>query len=603
MNRRLLLAASLCGAVFCGVLAVASTPSLAQEEPTEAAKDKETTTGAPEREVSNRIDTEIRKVWERDGVKPTKESGDQEFIRRVYLDTVGLPPTAEEITAFCKDKDKEKRRALVAKLVDDERFGRHMADLWTNILLGRGGRDYGGSGNLFSVWLSERINKGDHFSDVIYDIVTAQGSVSENPAVAVYTREQPFKLANAAGTLTKNLTGVQIQCAQCHDHPYEDAWKQETFTGVASFWAGVQVRINNRVLPVDPSVEDGGRAIRTPSKEQMEKLPVDAQNRLNDLARFNNPVTLDGMALKTKDRRFWRPALAKWMVADENKQTARYIANRFWSYAFGIGILNPIDDFNSFNEASHPELLEFLAQDLIDSKYDIKRLYRAILNSKTYQLSGIGPDKKAEHWHFASAPVRQMTPEQFFGTFIEIAGGKDLARTLRSRQGSVADQFKRRIENRMKQMEKQKDDPNARDYDYDEDTVDRLMGWYEKMDDGWFIRRSMAQSYAKLSSDDEMNETEGFSLTIDQALLVMNGDVTNNLSGSRRGSVVWKLVNETKDDEARITKLYLTVLGREPNSSEMRGMKSFVKDSKNAAAAYEDIMFALLASTEFATNH
>ncbi|MCA8913669.1 MAG: DUF1553 domain-containing protein, partial [Planctomycetes bacterium] len=181
--------------------------------------------------------------------------------------------------------------------------------------------------------------------------------------------------------------------------------------------------------------------------------------------------------------------------------------------------------------------------------------------------------------------------------------GKDLARTLRSRQGSVADQFKRRIENRMKQMEKQKDDPNARDYDYDEDTVDRLMGWYEKMDDGWFIRRSMAQSYAKLSSDDEMNETEGFSLTIDQALLVMNGDVTNNLSGSRRGSVVWKLVNETKDDEARITKLYLTVLGREPNSSEMRGMKSFVKDSKNAAAAYEDIMFALLASTEFATNH
>lgn len=607
MNRRLLLAASLCCSILCGVLAVSSSPSAAQEGPSEgpqkATPDKTTTTSMPEREVSNRIDAEIKKVWDRDGVKPSEQSGDEEFIRRVYLDTVGLPPSAEEVVAFTKDKDKEKRRKLVAKLVDDERFGRHLADLWTNILLGRGGRDYGGSSSLLSVWLSERINNGDKFSDVIYDIVTAQGSVSENPAVAVYTREQPFKLANAAGLLTKNLTGVQIQCAQCHDHPYEEAWKEETFNGVASFWAGVQVRINNQVLPVDPSVSDNARNFRTPSKAQMEKLPADAQNRLNELARYSAPVTLDGTAIKTQDRRFWRPALAKWMVSDENHQTANYIANRFWSFNFGIGILNPIDDFNSFNEASHPELLSFLGQDLIDNDYDIKRLYRAILNSRTYQLSSADPDKKSEHWHFASAPVRQMTPEQFFGTFIEIAGGDDLARTLRTRTGSPADQIKRRVEARMKQMEKQKDDPNARDYDYDEEALDRLTAWYDKMDSGWFIRRSMAQNYAKIGNDDEMNESDGFSLTIDQALLVMNGDVTNNLSGSRRGSVVWKLMNELKDDDARITRLYLTVLSREPQRSELTDMKKFVKETRNTSEAYEDIMFALLASTEFATNH
>jgi hypothetical protein len=586
-------------------LAVTSTPSSAQEEPTEAVKDKatDTTTSLPEREVSNRIDTEIKKVWERDGVKPTKQSDDQEFIRRVYLDTTGLPPTADEVLAFCNDKDKQKRHKLVAKLVDDKRFGQHMADLWTNILLGRTGRNYGGSSSIFSVWLAERLNRGDHFSDIIYDLITAKGSVSENPAVAVYTREVPYKIPNSAGTLTKNLTGVQIQCAQCHDHPYEDAWTQDVFTGVASFWAGVQVRINNRVLPVDPSVQDGGRAFRVPDKARMEKLPVDAQNRIKELARFNAPVTLDGKAIKTKDRRFWRPAMAKWMVSSDNKQTARYIANRFWSYAFGSGLLNPIDDFNSFNEASHPELLEFLGQDLIDNNYDIKRLFRAILNSKTYQLSGHDPDGKAQRWHFASAPVRQMTPEQFFGSFVQIAGGNDLARALRRNRGSIADQFKRRMQNRMKKMEKQKDDPNARSYDYNEDTVNRLMGWYEKMDDGWFIRRRMAQDYAKLSSDDEMNETDGFSLTIDQALLVMNGDVTNNLSGSRRGSVIWRLLRETKDEEARINKLYLRVLGREPSRSEMRNMKSFVKESKGDSAAFEDIMFALLASTEFATNH
>ncbi|MCA8936450.1 MAG: DUF1553 domain-containing protein [Planctomycetes bacterium] len=606
MNRRLLLAATLCCSMLCGVLAVSSSPSQAQEETAPSADkagDKSTTTSMPEREVSNRIDAEIKKVWDRDGIKPSKPSGDEEFIRRVYLDTLGLPPTPDEIVAFTKDKDKEKRRTLVAKLVDDERFGRHLADLWTNILIGRGGRDYSGSSTLFSVWLSERINRGDHFSDIIYDIVTAEGSVSENPAVAVYTREVPFKIANAAGVLTKNLTGVQIQCAQCHDHPYEEAWKESTFDGVASFWAGTQVRINNTVLPVDPTVTNDARAFRTPSKAQMEKLPTDAQNRLNELARYSKPVTLDGTAVKTQDRRFWRPALAKWMVADDNQQTAKYIANRFWGFNFGIGLLNPIDDFNSFNEATHPELLSFLGQDLIDNDYDIKRLYRAILNSNTYQLSSTNPPKKAEHWHFASAPVRQMTPEQFFGTFIEIAGGNDLARTLRTRMGTPADQLKRRVEGRMKQMEKQKDDPNARDYDYDEEALDRLVAWYEKMDSGWFIRRSMAQNYSKLSSDDEMNEADGFSLTIDQALLVMNGDVTNNLSGSRRGSVVWKLMNELKDDEARITRLYLTVLGREPARDELVDMKKYVKETKDASEAYEDIMFALLASTEFATNH
>src|SRR5690606_34484806 len=104
-------------------------------------------------------------------------------------------------------------------------------------------------------------------------------------------------------------------------------------------------------------------------------------------------------------------------------------------------------------------------------------------------------------------------------------------------------------------------------------------------------------------SDDEMVEADSFSLTIDQALLVMNGEVTNGLSGSRRGSVVWKLVNETKDDDQRIEKLFLTVLGRKPDSGELRNMKAHGKESKDLNAAYEDLMFALLATTEFATNH
>ena len=598
MNSRLLLAASLFGALVCGLVAVGSTPSAAQETP----PDKTTTTSMPEREVSNRIDAEIKKVLERDEIKSADQCTDEEFVRRVYLDTVGLPPTADEVLAFLSDKDEEKRRKLIAKLVDDERFGENLADKWTEILIGRTGRDYGGSTHLFAIWFAEQINNDRKFSDIIYDLVVAEGQLSENPAVAIYTREVPFKTANAAGLVTKNLTGVQIQCAECHDHTYEEDWTQEVFNGVASFWSPIQVQLNIRRLPVDPAVTDNAR---TPNfrDDMLERLPAEQREALKTARRYSKPVLMDGNAIKTQDRRFWRPAMAKWMVSDTNTQTASYIANRFWSFAFGMGVLNPIDDFNSFNEASHPELLSFLGQDLIDNDYDIKRLYRAMLNSKTYQLSSEDPPKNAELWHFASAPVRQLSPEQFFGTFVEIAGGDDLARAYRMRAGSPADQVKRRVENTMKRMQNNPDDPTQRQYEYSEESLDRYVAWYDKMDAAWFMRRSMAQGYASIGTDDEMNEADGFSLTIDQALLVMNGDVTNNLSGSRRGTLIWKLMNELKDDEKRLERLYLTVLSRRPTSDELRTMKRYLKDEKNKTQGYEDIMFALLATTEFATNH
>ncbi|MBZ0136762.1 MAG: DUF1549 and DUF1553 domain-containing protein [Planctomycetes bacterium] len=598
MNPRFFLAAALCGAVICGVLGVSSAPAGAQETP----PDKTTTATLPEREVSNRIDAEIRKVWERDGIKGAGECGDEEFVRRVYLDSVGLPPTADEVVAFLGDKDKEKRRKLIAKLVDDDRFGEHLGDLWTDIMIGRTGRNYGGSTHLFAIWFAEQINADRKFSDIIYDLVVAEGKLSENPAVGVYTRENPISTANAAGLVTKNLTGVQIQCAECHDHPYEEAWTEATFNGVASFWSPIQMRLNNRVLPIDPEVTDTARSPNF-SEDQLERVSAERRKALKAAMRYNKPVTLDGTAIKTDDRRFWRPAMAKWMVSDENKQTAKYIANRFWSFAFGSGILNPIDDFNSFNEASHPELLEILGQDLIDNDYDIKRLYRAILNSKTYQLSSSGGPAKAELWHFASAPVRQLSPEQFFGTFVEIAGGDDIARAYRMRSGSPGDQLKRRVEDRLKRMQNNPDDPNQREYGYNEESLNRFVGWFEKMGATWYMRRSMAQGYASIGNDDEMNEADGFSLTIDQALLVMNGEVTNNLSGSKRGTLIWKLVNELKDDDVRLERLYLTVLSRRPTADEARTMKAHLKDSKDKTAGWEDIMFALLATTEFATNH
>lgn len=586
------------GAVSFGVAA-------AQEKPPEAAPDKTTeaqpTRPVTEKDLSAAIDREIAKVYARDKVTPAGQSSDEEFVRRVYFDLTGLPPTRDEAVAFIDSKEKNKREALINKLLDDKRFGEHMGDLWSNILMGRGGDGARGGGNtLLAVWLAERFNANARFSDLIYDMVTAQGRQSVNPAVALYTRERPFNIANTAGMLTKNLSGIQIQCAECHDHPYEDDWKQTTFQGVASFFSPVQQRVNLRILPVDPEVADDSREVRLP-QGVAENAPAELRQALDQRSKYGKPVTLDGKPVTIPGRDFWRPFLAKWMISKDNKQTARYTANRFWAFAFGIGLHNPVDDFNSFNSPSHPELLDLLAQDMIDNRYDVKRLYRAMLSSKTYQLSSKGGPAKAEDWHFASAASRQLTAEQFFGALVTVSGASDLARAFRGRTGSPATQVRRQVEQRMKQMERE--NPNQRDYDFDEEALKRYEAWYDKMSDLWFLRRTMAAGFSSQSSDDEMTDADGFTLTIDQALAVMNGDITNCIAGSGRGTIAAELVQKVKGEDARIETLYLTVLSRRPTSSETSRLKKYLSEQKDVTAAYEDILFALLAGSEFATNH
>lgn len=539
--------------------------------------------------LSDAIDAEIAAVWKRDGIKSAPASTDEEFLRRVYLDTVGLPPTPDEVRAFLAEKSRDKRAAVIDKLLADPRFGRHMGDIWSNILLGRGGRDFSGASHLFAIWFAERVNADAGFDDIIYDVVTATGTLSENPAVAPYTRAIPARTADIAGNISRNLTGIQIQCAECHDHPYESAWTEQTFNGVASFFSAVSVRVNARSRPADPVVADDARPVRIPPGG-IENLPPQARERLAELARYTTPVFLDGTALKTNSRDLWRAAMARWMTR-ENMQTARYVANRFWSFAFGTGLVDPPDDFNSFNEASHPALLELLAADLIANGYDIKRLYCAILNSRTYQLSSRDAPAKAERWHFAAAPVRQLSPEQFFGALVQISGGNDLARGFRARNANPLQRLQRMAQR----------GEGRPDVSIDTDALDRLTKWYGKLDDGWFLRRTMAQNYTRSSSDDEMTEADGFTMSIDQALAVMNGDITNRITGSNRGTMLAELLRRQTDDRQRLDELFLRVLSRYPTAAERGAMLAYAKQNAGAQA-WEDIMFALIAGTEFATR-
>ncbi|MCA8913667.1 MAG: DUF1549 domain-containing protein, partial [Planctomycetes bacterium] len=393
---------TICAGLFFAT-AVCVSLALYQQRP-QAQEPESTSSGSSEADLTARIDTEIAAVWKRDKIKPADKSSDAEFMRRAYLATVGVPPDYNEAVAFLDSKDKDKRDKLIDRLVDDPRFGQHMADQWVVLLTPRRSDQLSGA-NLMAQWFAEEINKDTGMNTLIREIITAEGELVDNPAIVPYFADgQAAMFTDLIGKFSKNLMGVQIQCAECHDHPYDENLTQKSFQGMAAFLTATRPQIDNSMRPARAFVEtntDGPKKILK-AAAMYDKLRPDQKAQVDKYINYVKPVTLDGAEEQTRDPSVWRGKLAAWMIDDANDQTRRYVANRIWAIAFGSGLLNPVDDFNPLNEPSHPELLNALADDLKANKWSVKRLYRSILKSDTWQLSSEGAPKKAERWHFAS---------------------------------------------------------------------------------------------------------------------------------------------------------------------------------------------------------
>lgn len=559
--------------------------------------------------LSKEIDAAIEKVWIRDEVKPAGRSTDEEFVRRVYLDVVGLPPTREEARAFIDDKRLDKRRLLIDRLLDDPRYGQHLADLWTPILRERG-NDFGelsnGATDVLAVWLAEQFNNDVGFDEVITALVTAEGAISENPAAAYYgLMGLPARAPNMGGLTTKHFAGIQIQCAECHDHPYEDSWTQESFVGMASFFTGIEVKADFYVQPVDPRVETNPIPPRAliEAYAKSPELPPEALNRVDDLLTYDKPQLLGDKPVKTRDTKLWRKLFASWLTGGRNDTARQYLANRFWSFLFGSGLLNPVDDFNSLNEASHPELLAKLGNWFAGRGYKVKSYYRAMLNSRVYQLSSKGGG--GERWHFASAPVRQLTPEQFFGALFALRDGDFLLKPFLRETPNVYENLRRF--KTFQDMQKKQNPEGDYQAIYDEKLLKVYEDWISRMGDEWKLRRALASRYSALASDDERVQSDTFTLSIDQALSILNGDVTRRLSDSRNGSMIYSIVRDFKKTDERVEGLYLAILSRRPTLREKTRALEYIaelaKEEKPEQIALEDLFYALVSSTEFSTNH
>lgn len=485
-----------------------------------------------------RIDQLIDERLKAEKVAASPCAGDAEFLRRVSLDLTGVIPTAERAAAFLDSKEPDKRARLIDELLASPRFGRHLSDLWQDLLLTRTSDNRRLASAPFARWLEDNFNANKPWDRLVRDLLTASGQQDKNAAVTYFLSNGTVD--KITDNVTKNFLGVQLQCAQCHNHPFT-AWKQTEYWGMAAFFMKVQVGNAKKAAKNGNSagVTETAAGVKRGKKKG---LPVSA--RIVP-ARF-----LQGAEPKLRSAEPYRPVLADWLTAPKNPFFARAMINRVWAQLFGRGLVSPVDDMHEGNAPSHPQLLQELTDGFIASGFDVKALYRTLCNSTTYQRTSkpVKGNEEAEAALSSRMAIKVFTPEQLFDSLSQVAGPV-------SRPGGKAGK-----------------------------------GGKAGVQGG-----PRAQFAAAFRADDGSDPTE-YQAGIPQALRLMNSKQFN------ANALVNGLGKSDKTPEQVIEHLFLTTLTRRPTAAEKDKFLDHVARA-GAQQAYGDIAWVLLNSSEFTLNH
>lgn len=472
---------------------------------------------------------------------------DDQFVRRVYLDVVGRLPAPADIEDYVKSRDLDKKARLVDKLLAMPQYGTNWARYWRDVARYRAteGADrpspFGEE-----AWLAEHLNRNTPWDSIAAAMIRAQGLSTENPAgfLLALHRGEP---AEAAGEIARIFLGTQINCAQCHDHP-TDTWKRDQFHEFASFVGKTAVR-----LRPDLREKTGARVVieigEAPPRKQYRKPDL---NNPSALGKLVQPVFLTGQAipLETTDAQR-RQALATWVTSRRNPLFAKAFVNRIWAELVGQGFTNPVDDLGAHREVALPEVFEPLGKSFAASGYDIKALFRLILNSRFYdrQFHEAAGDLSEEAIFAGIRPTR-LSADQIFDSIDWVLGGADDGR------------------------------PNLPFRPSNRGGIQQVFGFDPSIDRA---------------------ELEG---SIPQALALMNHPTLNaRIDAGRPGTLLHKLLATRHSDKEVVTMLYLRVLARKPTGGEVSACLAHVRQVGERAGAFEDILWALLNTTEFLNNH
>ncbi|MEM7698985.1 MAG: DUF1549 and DUF1553 domain-containing protein, partial [Verrucomicrobiota bacterium] len=373
----------------------------------------------------SQIDRLVAAKWERMKIAPSDLASDAEFIRRIYLDLTGLPPTSTAVRTFLADDRpiREKRDALIDELIGSPEFVDHWTNKWSD-LLQVNSKFLGGDGSrIFRDWIKQQVAENRPYDEFVYEILTATGSNKANPAASYY------KILREPDALVENTThlflATRFNCNKCHDHPFE-RWTQDQYYETAAYFAQID---RTRDTENAPKQNIGGTAVEG-AKPLYEVIDDRAEGELNHQRTgeiqppaFPYPADLAPVAFSEPEAPTRREKLAAWITSADNDYFAYSYANRVWGYLLGTGVIEPLDDIRAGNPPTNPELLQHLTAQFIASGFDVQKLIADICKSRTYQLS-IASNRWNEDdtINFSHAKARRLPAEVLYDAVHLVAG-------------------------------------------------------------------------------------------------------------------------------------------------------------------------------------
>jgi hypothetical protein len=484
-------------------------------------------------------------------ILPAELTDDEEFLRRVYYDTIGLPPTPEEVRAFLANQAADKRARVIDALLERPEHAEFWALKWGDLLKNRFDllRDKGTWG--MYRWVRDGIAANKPFDQFVRELVTAEGSCAENPPAnywRVFTTPE-----DASEATVQIFFGVRLLCSKCHDHPFEK-WVQKDYYGMSAFFTQVGRKPGARKDDAIIYRTEAAIQARHPTTGQM--LP----------AKF-----LDGQTVAVGPEQDARQVLAEWMTRKENPFFARATVNRLWSHLFGKGIIDPVDDIRSSNPPSNPQLLDALAKDFVDHNFDVRHMLRTMLNSRTYQLAArLNRFNSDDSQNFSHGLPRRLSAEQLFDTVSQATG--------------IRENFTGRIGNN--------------------GTVSMPVGGLRA---GQLPDRQLTAEMLDLfgrprgESSCACERHEEASMT--QALHLINGKSLSTRIAAPGGKLARILATPKITNEQVVEDLYLLVLCRLPKANEKELMLKHFEENTDRTKAAQDAMWVLFNTKEFLFNH
>jgi hypothetical protein len=515
------------------------------ERNTEIAQSEATSTPMTSEQLAQAVDDLLQSKWQQINISPAEPATDEEYLRRLYLDLVGRIPTVGETRQFLEDTSVDRRQQLVDKLLQSRNCATHFAGIWRRMLIPEGSdlSRFGGF-QAFEEWLADHFQKNTPYDQLVRELLLAEGRISESGPLLFYAALKMNPEEIAAQT-SRTFLGTKLECAQCHDHPFDATISQKDFWGLAAVFARIS-RPRGEMTAISPvlQVHDASRG---------EVMLPDTETIIPPQLPFSREPIFDEANGPSRRLQF-----VDWLTSRENEYFAKSTVNRLWSQLFGRGLVEPVDDMRAPNAAICPELLDLLAEQFVLADFDLHWLMRCLASTEAYGLSSRSKDSSsARTLHFAQMNLKPFSAEQLYDCINVVAGT-----------------------------------PMGKNGNAQESTLVR-------------IGDSRREAFIELFHAPGMQSID-YQAGIPQALTLMHGEVVHSATEINRSGVLQSLMAPFFTDEQRLETLFLATLSRLPTAVEKEQALNQLPPGAAPADRNEwlsDVLWALLNSAEFTMNH